>query len=74
MTKDKFLTQRERLVKLQEELDKQLAISAQAQVIAAQIKSLNDQWKQEGLPLFREYLNNLSIGFSRAATICNERQ
>lgn len=63
VTKDKFLQQRERLVKLQEELDKQLAISAQAQVIAAQIKNLNDQWKQEGLPLARDYLDNLSMAF-----------
>ncbi|UKS30296.1 hypothetical protein LOZ80_15695 [Paenibacillus sp. HWE-109] len=62
-TKDKFLLQRERLVKLQEELDKQLAVSAQAQVIESQIKSLNEQWKQEGVPLFREYLNSLSTAF-----------
>ncbi|SDM89866.1 hypothetical protein SAMN04487897_101416 [Paenibacillus sp. yr247] len=62
-TKEKFLLQRERLVKLQEELDKQLAVSAQAQVIEAQIKSLNDQWKQEGIPLFREYLDSLSAAF-----------
>ncbi|MGO4272014.1 coiled-coil domain-containing protein [Paenibacillus sp. TAF58] len=62
-TKEKFLTQRERLVKLQEELDKQLAVSTQAQVIEDQIKSLNDQWRQEGIPLFREYLNSLSSAF-----------
>ncbi|MDR6551355.1 hypothetical protein [Paenibacillus qinlingensis] len=63
VTKEKFLQQRERLVKLQEELDKQLAVSAQAQVIASQIKSLNDQWKQEGLPLARDYLDHLSMAF-----------
>jgi predicted nucleic acid-binding Zn-ribbon protein len=62
-TKDKYLEQRERLVKLQEELDKQLAVSAQASVIETQIKSLNDQWKSEGVPLFREYLTNLSAAF-----------
>lgn len=63
VTKDKFLQQRQRLVTLQEELDKQLAVSTQAQVIADQIKSLNDQWKQEGLPLARDYLDNLSMAF-----------
>ncbi|MBP1961414.1 hypothetical protein [Paenibacillus aceris] len=62
-TKDKYLEQRERLVKLQDELDKQLAVSAQASVIENQIKSLNEQWKQVGVPLFREYLNNLSAAF-----------
>jgi peptidoglycan hydrolase CwlO-like protein len=63
VTKDKFLQQRQRLVTLQEELDKQLAVSAQAQVIADQIKSLNDHWKQDGLPLARDYLDNLSMAF-----------
>lgn len=62
-TKEKFLAQRERLVKLQEELDKQLAVSAQAQVIETQIQSLNEQWKQEGIPLIREYLKHLSTAF-----------
>ncbi|WNR46418.1 coiled-coil domain-containing protein [Paenibacillus roseipurpureus] len=62
-TKDKFLQQRERLVTLQEELDKQLAASTQAAAITAQIKSLNDQWKEEGLPLARDYLDNLSTAF-----------
>ncbi|OCT17120.1 hypothetical protein A8709_24355 [Paenibacillus pectinilyticus] len=62
-TKDKLLQQRERLVKLQEDLDKQLAISTQAAAITAQIKSLNDQWKQDGLPLARDYLDNLSTAF-----------
>lgn len=62
-TKDKYLEQRERLVKLQDELGKQLAVNAQASVIENQIKSLNEQWKQVGVPLFREYLNNLSAAF-----------
>ncbi|OPH47493.1 hypothetical protein BC351_09830 [Paenibacillus ferrarius] len=62
-TKEKFLLQRERLVTLQAELDKQLAVSAQGQVIQTQIKNLNEQWKQEGVPLFREYLTNLAIAF-----------
>ncbi|MEW9701654.1 coiled-coil domain-containing protein [Paenibacillus sp. SI8] len=63
-TKDKYMLQRERIVRLQEELDKQLAVSAQANVIEDQIKSLNTQWKEQGVPLFREYLTNLSIAFN----------
>ncbi|TXK77129.1 hypothetical protein [Paenibacillus sp. N3.4] len=62
-TKDNYLLQREKLVKLQDELDKQLAVSAQAKVIESQIKNLNDQWQEQGIPLFREYLNNLSTAF-----------
>ncbi|NEW05250.1 hypothetical protein GK047_04345 [Paenibacillus sp. SYP-B3998] len=63
-TKDNYLHQRERLVSLQEELDKQLAISAQANIIEEQIKSLNTQWKEQGMPLFRNYLTNLSAAFN----------
>ncbi|UJF35115.1 coiled-coil domain-containing protein [Paenibacillus hexagrammi] len=63
-TKEKWLQQRQRLVQLQEELDKQLAVTAQANVIQQQIQSLNDQWKAQGLPLFRQYFNQLSVAFS----------
>lgn len=62
-TKSNYLKQRERLVALQEELDRQLAVSAQAKVVEEQIKSLNDEWNQKGLPLFREYFEQLSISF-----------
>jgi peptidoglycan hydrolase CwlO-like protein len=71
-TKNKYLLQRERLVKLQEELDKQLAVSAQAKVISEQIKSLNTQWKEQGVPLFREYLNNLSAAFKELPNYVTE--
>jgi|GEM_PF-793567 len=63
-TKDKYLQQRTRLVQLQEELDKQLAVTAQAKAIEEQISNVNKQWKDEGVPLFREYLRNLTIAFN----------
>jgi peptidoglycan hydrolase CwlO-like protein len=62
-TKDDFLKQRERLVALQEELDKQLAVSTQAKAVQDQIKSLNELWNKNGLPLFRQYFEQLSIAF-----------
>ncbi|MGG1553099.1 murein hydrolase activator EnvC family protein [Paenibacillus ferrarius] len=62
-TKANYLTQRDRLVKLQEELDRQLAASTQAEAIASQIKSLNDDWKEKGIPVVREYLDSLSQAF-----------
>ncbi|MFC5450207.1 coiled-coil domain-containing protein [Paenibacillus aestuarii] len=62
-TKDKYLQQRTRLVQLQEELDKQLAITAQAKVIEEQINNVNKQWRDQGVPLFREYLRNLNTAF-----------
>ncbi|MBP1992815.1 coiled-coil domain-containing protein [Paenibacillus eucommiae] len=62
-TKSAYLTQRERLVKLQEELDKQLAITAQAKAVEEQIKSLNKEWEEKGLPLFRQFFEALSLAF-----------
>lgn len=62
-TKDNYLKQRVRLVDLQAELDKQLAVSAQAKVVQEQIKVLNDEWKQKGLPLFRQFFEKLSLAF-----------
>ncbi len=62
-TKENYLKQRERLVALQAELDQQLAVSAQAKMLKEQIKSLNDQWENEGKPLFRQYFQGLSKAF-----------
>jgi peptidoglycan hydrolase CwlO-like protein len=62
-TKENYLKQRERLVVLQEELDKQLALSSQAKEVEQQIKSLNEEWEQKGLPIFREYFQQLSVAF-----------
>jgi hypothetical protein len=62
-TKDNYLKQRVRLVELQAELDKQLAVSVQGKVVEAQIKVLNDEWKRKGLPLFRQFFEKLSIAF-----------
>ncbi|MNI08966.1 hypothetical protein D3C73_620180 [compost metagenome] len=63
LTKDNYLKQRERLVALQEELDKQLAISTQTKVVEEKIQSLKNEWEQEGLPLFRQYFEALSVAF-----------
>jgi hypothetical protein len=62
-TKDNYLKQRTRLIELQAELDKQLAISTQAQAVQVQIKSLKDEWEQKGLPLFRNFFEQLSLAF-----------
>jgi hypothetical protein len=62
-TKDNYLKQRTRLIELQAELDKQLAISTQAQAVQVQIKSLNDEWEQKGLPLFKNFFEQLSLAF-----------
>jgi len=62
-TKAAYLQQRERLVQLQEELDRQLAENEEAQAIVQRIQTLNEQWQQQGLPLFQQYFNGLSTAF-----------
>ncbi|MCD1261526.1 hypothetical protein B5M42_022240 [Paenibacillus athensensis] len=63
MTKVAYLKQRERLVSLQAELDRELAENKEAQAIMQRIQALNDQWQHQGLPLFQQYFNGLSVAF-----------
>jgi hypothetical protein len=55
-----YLAQRDRLLKLQEELDRQLAGNAEAQAVMKQIESVTAQWQQRGIPLFRKYFDALA--------------
>lgn len=55
-----YIAQRDRLVKLQEDLDRQLAGNAEAQAVMKRITELNDLWQTKGIPLFRTYFNALA--------------
>lgn len=55
-----YTAQRDRLVKLQEELDRQLAESAEAQAVMKRISEVNNLWQTKGIPLFRTYFNALA--------------
>jgi len=58
--KQAFLDQRERLAKLQSELDKKLAEQANKDALVAQIEQLNNEWRNNGLPVFRQFLQTMT--------------
>jgi hypothetical protein len=55
-----YLAQRDRQIKLQEDLDKQLAGNAEAQAVMTRIAELNSLWQTKGIPLFRTYFGALA--------------
>jgi peptidoglycan hydrolase CwlO-like protein len=65
--KDKFLTEREKLVQLQKERDEQLAMQKEdkAAELQEQSEQLVSSWKEVGLPLFKQYLDRLSQAMSQ---------
>lgn len=58
--RQQYLTQRERLSLLEEELNQGLANVDEAETVMAQMSQLTQSWNEEGLPLFRQYLKALS--------------
>ncbi|WP_052487067.1 hypothetical protein [Gordoniibacillus kamchatkensis] len=55
-----YLAQRDRLIRLQDELDKQLAATPEAQEVMKRIETVTTTWQQRGMPLFRNYFDALS--------------
>jgi hypothetical protein len=72
--KQAFTQQRERLVKLQAELDKKLAEQANKDVLLAQIEQLNKEWRTDGLPLFREFLQAMTEAMSNLTGYLTENE
>lgn len=60
-----FLQQRERLERLQAELDAQLAMAPQGESLRAEITALTAEWQETGLPLFRSYFQALSEAINK---------
>ena len=58
--KSKFIAQRTSTVKLQSEIDAQLAANPQKDQIEKQMNQLIDQWKNNGLPMFHRYFDALA--------------
>jgi len=63
--KAEYIAQRERLVALQEELDQELAEREDGEAIMEEILSLTKMWETKGLPLFKYYLNELSVTINK---------
>ncbi len=58
--KQAFLEQRDRVAKLQAELDQKLAEQANRDELIAQIEQLNNEWRTNGLPVFRQFLQAMT--------------
>ncbi|MFB7812753.1 coiled-coil domain-containing protein [Paenibacillus chitinolyticus] len=59
-TKENYLKQKERILALQSELNRELDASGRSELILALIQELNGRWEQDGLPLFRTYFRSLA--------------
>jgi len=63
--KAEYIAQRERLVALQEELDQELAAREEGDAIMEEIQTLTELWETKGMPLFKYYLNELSVTINK---------
>ncbi|UUZ96107.1 hypothetical protein LJK87_18155 [Paenibacillus sp. P25] len=59
-SKNRFLMERARLTALQQELDRDLSASSDAERLQRQMQELNDLWKNKGVPLFKSYFQALA--------------
>ncbi|TVY09671.1 hypothetical protein FPZ49_12850 [Paenibacillus cremeus] len=59
-SKDKYLTERTRMVALQKEVDEQLARTKEAAKVQQEMVDLNRQWQDKGIPLFKTYFTALA--------------
>lgn len=55
-----FLDQRDRVIRLQKELDTKLEQLAEKETLLAEMEKLNEAWREKGLPLFQTFLNAMS--------------
>lgn len=53
--KQQFLTEREKVLALQKEIDEALLQSEDRMALASQMSSFTFSWKEKGIPLFRKY-------------------
>lgn len=58
--KAEFIAQRARLIELEEQLNRELAMRDDAEQIQEQIDELTHQWETKGLPVFKHYFNELA--------------
>jgi hypothetical protein len=58
--KASFIEQRERAVAIQQDIDKTIAASADADALRNELDRFTVEWKEKGVPLFRKYLSSIS--------------
>ncbi len=58
--KNDLITQRDKAVTLQNEIDAQLLASSNAEALKRQMEQLTRSWQDQGVPLFQRYLQSIS--------------
>jgi hypothetical protein len=72
-TKERYLTQREKLLKLQKQLDEDLAKNTEAVAVLQQMANLTLQWQDKGIPLFRMYFQSLAQAMKQLPEIISDK-
>jgi hypothetical protein len=72
-TKERYLTQREQLVKLQKQLDEDLAKQQEVALILQQMAQLTLLWQDKGVPLFKTYFQALSASMKQLPEIISDK-
>lgn len=71
-TKERYITQREQMVKLQQQLDEDLSKQKDAALILQQMAQLTLSWKEKGIPLFKMYFQALAAALKQLPEIISE--
>jgi hypothetical protein len=70
--KERFIAQREQLVKLQKQLDEDLSNHTEAAAILQQMTNLTLQWQDKGVPLFKTYFQALAKAMNQLPEIISD--
>ncbi|SFL32112.1 hypothetical protein SAMN03159341_10572 [Paenibacillus sp. 1_12] len=71
-TKQRYITQREQMIKLQKQLDEDLSKQKDAALIIQQMAQLTLSWKEKGIPLFKTYFQALATALKQLPEIISE--
>lgn len=72
--KASYLAQKDRIETLQAELDRKLQAVEDAEALLASMEALNQAWRNEGLPVFRQFLDAMSSAMLRLPDYFSENE
>jgi hypothetical protein len=71
-TKERYISQREQMVRLQKQLDEDLSKQKEAFLILQQMTNLTLQWQNKGIPLFKMYFQALATAMKELPEIISD--
>jgi hypothetical protein len=72
LTKERYLAQREQMVRLQQQLDEDLSNQKEAVLILQQITNMTLLWQDKGIPLFKTYFQALAAAMKELPDIISD--